>query len=81
MTGAMTGASPFTIMRIAKKRVSSGPLQTSRAIAREITMPLAPEKPMRKRNARKSGTLSAAAQPTAAAVNPSMPSKSGRFLP
>ncbi len=81
MTGAMIGARPLTIMRIAKKRVSSGPSQTSRAIAREMTMPLAPAKPMRKRNVRKIGTFSAKVQPTAAMVNPTMPRSSGRRLP
>jgi len=77
----MIGASPLTIMRIAKKRVSSGPSATSRAIAREMTMPLAPAKPIRKRKARKTGTLSASVQPTAAIVKPNMPISSGLFLP
>ena len=53
MTGAMMGAKPFTIMRIAKNRVSSAPSQTSRAIARAMTMPLAPAKPAQKRKKRK----------------------------
>ena len=52
-TGARIGASPFTSMRMAMKRVSSTPSATSRAMAREMTRPLAPAKPCRKRSARK----------------------------
>ena len=52
-TGARIGASPFTSMRMDKKRVSSTPSATSRAMARAMTMPLAPANPCRKRSARK----------------------------
>ena len=51
-TGAAIGARPFTIMRIAMKRMSSGPSHTSLAMAREMTMPNAPESPMMKRKTR-----------------------------
>ena len=53
ITGAKIGARPLTIMSTAKNRVSSAPSHTSRAIARAITMPLAPAKPAKKRKNRK----------------------------
>ena len=52
-TGAAIGARPFTIMRSAMNCISAGPSTTSRATARAITMPKAPESPCKKRKARK----------------------------
>ena len=53
MIGERIGARPLTAMRMAKNFVRSVPSQRSRAIAREMTMPLAPEKPWMKRMTRK----------------------------
>ena len=80
-TGAAIGASPLTSIRMAKNRVSSGPSATSRAMARAMTMPLAPLKPCRKRNTRKAVMCSDRQAPALAAVKTSMPSSRGSLRP
>ena len=81
MTGARMGARPLTIMRMAKKRVSSTPSATSRAMARAMTMPLAPAKPMRKRSTRKARMSGTVAQPSAVNAKTAMPASSGPLRP
>ena len=68
-------------MRTDKKRVSSTPSATSRAMARAMTMPLAPANPCRKRNARNGSMEPAKKQPVETRAKAIMPKKSGRLRP
>ena len=81
MTGDRIGAMPFTSMSIEKNRVSAGPLHTSRATARAMTMPTPPEKPWTKRKAMNMWMLDDKIQQTVDAVNTTMPNSSGRRRP
>ena len=81
ITGAIMGANPLTIMSTEKNRVSSEPSQTSRAIAREITIPLAPAKPAKKRKKRKRYIFCASTQPSVAPTKTSIPIRRGLRRP
>lgn len=61
--------------------ISAGPSTTSRATARAITMPKAPESPCKKRKARKKWISSVHAQPRDASVKPAIPMRSGTLRP
>ena len=53
MTGARIGAIPLTSMSMAKSRVKALPLQMSRAMARDRTIPAPPAQPWMSRKMRK----------------------------
>ena len=81
MTGARIGAIPLTSMSIAKSRVKALPLQISRAMARDRTIPAPPAQPWMKRNKRKMAIDEDRIQPTVDKVKIAIPTIKGRQRP
>lgn len=81
MTGAKIGAIPFTNIKIEKNRVNAGPLHTSLAIARAITIPAPPENPWINRNTRKTEIDDTQAHIIVETVKINIPAVNGPFRP
>ena len=81
MTGAATGATPFTSMRVEKNRVIAVPSNRSRTIARASTAPAAAPRDCTLRAPRSWPALGASAHQADPATYSAIPASSGRRRP